>query len=193
VKAEREAWFELQPEFDPSKLVFVDETGATTKMARLRGRSPRGERCRAAVPHGHWKTTTLVAGLRLDGLSAPMLIDGAMDGAAFAAWVERLRAEPRPGRYRRSRQSARPQGDGGPGGDRTGWRDAALPASLQPRLQSDRAGLRQAEGAPAARRPPAHSTLSRTPSPRRSTPSIPPSAPITLPTQATSQIDPKML
>jgi transposase len=59
-------------------------------MARLRGRSPRGERCRAAVPHGHWKTTTLVAGLRLDGLSAPMLIDGAMNGAAFTAWVERL-------------------------------------------------------------------------------------------------------
>ena len=51
--------------------------GATTKMARLRGRSPRGERCRAAVPHGHWKTMTLVAGLRLDRLSAPMLIDSA--------------------------------------------------------------------------------------------------------------------
>jgi transposase len=90
VKARREAWFELQPDLDPLKLVFVDETGATTKMARLRGRSPRGERCRAAVPHGHWKTTTLVAGLRLDGMSAPMLIDGAMDGAAFVAWVERL-------------------------------------------------------------------------------------------------------
>src|SRR5699024_7223970 len=45
---------------------------------------------RASVPHGHWKTTTLIAGLRLDGMSAPMLIDGAMDGAAFAAWVERL-------------------------------------------------------------------------------------------------------
>lgn len=90
MKAEREAWFELQPDLDPARLIFVDETGATTKMARLRGRSRRGERCRAAVPHGHWKTTTLVAGLRLDGLSAPMLIDGAMNGDAFAAWVERL-------------------------------------------------------------------------------------------------------
>jgi transposase len=90
VKARREARFELQPDLDPLKLVFVDETGAATKMARLRGRSPRGERCRAAVPHGHWKTTTLVAGLRIAGLSAPMPIDGAMDGAAFAAWVERL-------------------------------------------------------------------------------------------------------
>jgi transposase len=70
------------------KLVFIDETGASTKMARLRGRSPRGERCRAAIPHGHWKTTTLVAGLRLDGLTAPMVIDGAMNGEAFAAYAE---------------------------------------------------------------------------------------------------------
>ena len=88
MKARREAWFELQPDLDPTKLVFLDETGATTKMARLRGRSPRGERCRAAVPHGHWKTTTLVAGLRLDGLTAPMVIDGAMNGEAFTAYAE---------------------------------------------------------------------------------------------------------
>src|SRR4249919_1764128 len=57
-------------------------------MARLRGRSPRGERCRAAVPHGHWKTTTLVAGLRLGGLTAPMVLDGAMNGDAFTAYAE---------------------------------------------------------------------------------------------------------
>ena len=57
-------------------------------MARLRGRSPRGERCRAAVPHGHWKTTTLVAGLRLGGLMAPMIVDGAMNGDAFTAYAE---------------------------------------------------------------------------------------------------------
>ena len=68
--------------------MFLDETGATTKMARLRGRSPKGERCRAAIPHGHWKTTTLVAGLRLDGLTAPMVIDGAMNGAAFTTYAE---------------------------------------------------------------------------------------------------------
>jgi transposase len=61
-------------------------------MARLRGRSPKGERCRAAVPHGHWKTTTLVAGLRLDGLTAPMVIDGAMNGDAFTAYAETLLA-----------------------------------------------------------------------------------------------------
>ena len=92
MKARREAWFDLQPELDPEKLVFLDETGATTKMARLRGRSPRGERCRAAVPHGHWKTTTLVAALRLDGLAAPMVIHGAMNGEAFTAYAETLLA-----------------------------------------------------------------------------------------------------
>ena len=67
--------------------MFLDETGATTKMARLRGRSPKGEPCRAAVPHGHWKTTTLVAALRLDGLTAPMVIEGAMNGAAFTTFA----------------------------------------------------------------------------------------------------------
>lgn len=92
MKARREAWFEAQPDLDPARLVFLDETGATTKMARLRGRSPRGERCRAAVPHGHWKTTTLVAGLRLDGMTAPMVIDGAMTGDAFTAYAETLLA-----------------------------------------------------------------------------------------------------
>lgn len=78
----------MQPELDPARLVFIDETGATTKMARLRGRAPRGERCRAAVPHGHWKTTTFTAGLRLSGLTAPMVLDGPMHGAAFRAYVE---------------------------------------------------------------------------------------------------------
>lgn len=56
-------------------------------MARLYGRAPRGERCRAPVPHGHWKTTTFVGGLTLDGVVAPMTIDGAMTGAAFLAYV----------------------------------------------------------------------------------------------------------
>jgi transposase len=59
-------------------------------MARLRGRSKRGERCRAAVPHGHWKTTTFTAGLRLSGITAPMVIDGAMNGPAFLAYVEQV-------------------------------------------------------------------------------------------------------
>ena len=90
VAARRWAWFESQPDLDPRRLVFIDETGASTKMARLRGRSKRGQRCRAAVPHGHWKTTTFTAGLRLDGLTAPMLLDGPMNGVAFLAYVEQV-------------------------------------------------------------------------------------------------------
>lgn len=59
-------------------------------MARLRGRALRGERCRAPVPHGHWKTTTFVGALRLDGMTAPMVLDGAMNGPAFLAYVEQV-------------------------------------------------------------------------------------------------------
>lgn len=73
-------------------MIFIDETGASTKMARLRGRAVRGERCRASVPHGHWKTTTFTAGLRLSGLTAPMVLDGAMNGPAFLAYVEQVLA-----------------------------------------------------------------------------------------------------
>ena len=80
----------MQPHLEATKLVFIDETGATTSTARRRGRSPPGKRCRASVSHGHWKTTTLVCGLRLDGLTAPMVIDGAMDGAAFRAYASTL-------------------------------------------------------------------------------------------------------
>jgi len=72
--------------------VFIDETGASTKMARRYGRSPRGERCRASVPHGHWKTTTFVGALRLEGMTAPMILDGAMHGDAFLAYVEQVLA-----------------------------------------------------------------------------------------------------
>ena len=61
-------------------------------MARLRGRSRRGARCRAAVPHGHWKTTTFTAGLRRTGMIAPMVLDGAMNGPAFLAYVEQILA-----------------------------------------------------------------------------------------------------
>jgi len=98
VKARRRTWFDGQPDLEPSKLIFIDETSASTKMARLRGRARRGERCRAPVPHGHWKTTTFTAGLRLDGLSAPMLLDGPMTGPAFLAYAEQVLApQLRPG------------------------------------------------------------------------------------------------
>ncbi len=86
----RRLWFDQQPDLDPERLIFIDETGVNTKMARLRGRAPRGERCRAAIPHGHWKTTTFTAGLRTSGMTAPMLLDGPMHGAAFLAYVEQV-------------------------------------------------------------------------------------------------------
>ena len=72
--------------------MFIDETGASTKMARLRGRARRGLRCRSPVPHGHWKTTTFTGALRLTGMTAPMVLDGAMNGAAFRAYVEQVLA-----------------------------------------------------------------------------------------------------
>jgi transposase len=89
---QRRDWFDAQLDLDPEKLVFIDETGLSTKMARLRGRSLKGERCRAAVPHGHWKTTTFTGALRLTGMTAPMVLDGAMNGDAFRAYVEQVLA-----------------------------------------------------------------------------------------------------
>jgi transposase len=86
----REAWFDGQPDLDPARLVFIDETGLSTKMSRLRGRSPRGERCRSGIPHGHWKTTTFTGALRLSGMTAPMVLDGPMNGTAFRAYVEQV-------------------------------------------------------------------------------------------------------
>src|ERR1700710_3152313 len=90
VAARREAWFEDQPDLDPTRLVFIDETGASTKMARLRGRAKRGQRCRSSVPHGHWMTTTFTGALRLSGMTAPMVLDGPMNGDAFEAYVEQV-------------------------------------------------------------------------------------------------------
>jgi hypothetical protein len=79
-----------QPKLVAPRLVFIDETAVTTKMVRHHGRSARGERLVANVPHGHWKTLTLVAALRIDGLTAPYVIDGAMDGPSFLAYVEQV-------------------------------------------------------------------------------------------------------
>lgn len=90
--AKREVWFEAQPDLDPERLVFIDETSASTKMARLYGRSKRGTRCRAPVPHGHWKTTTFAGALRLSGLTAPMVLDGAMTGKWFTAYAQQVLA-----------------------------------------------------------------------------------------------------
>ena len=86
----RREWFEGQIDLDPERLVFIDETWASTNMARLHGRAPKGERLRAGIPQGHWKTTTFVAGLRLTGLMATMVLDGPINREAFQAYVEQL-------------------------------------------------------------------------------------------------------
>jgi hypothetical protein len=74
---------------DPARFVFLDETGTATNLARRYG---RGARLVAAVPHGHWRTTTFVAGLRQSGIVAPLVLDGAMTGTAFRAYVEQFLA-----------------------------------------------------------------------------------------------------
>jgi transposase len=71
-------------------LIFLDETWATTNMARSHGRAPRGERLVASVPYGHWHTTTFLCGLRQDGLVAPLVLDGAVNGEAFLAYIEQM-------------------------------------------------------------------------------------------------------
>ena len=73
-------------------MVFIDETGASTKMARRYGRCPKGQRLTMAVPHGHWKTTTFLAALRHDRIDAPCVIDGPMNGELFRAYVEQFLA-----------------------------------------------------------------------------------------------------
>ena len=91
-------WFDAQPDLEPSQLVFIDETWASTNMARTHGRAPRGQRLRAAIPHGHWKTTTFVAGLRTSGMVAPMVLDGPINGELFQAYIDQvLFPELRPG------------------------------------------------------------------------------------------------
>jgi len=90
VKAQRQAWRAAQPALDPARLVFVDETWASTNLARRYGRAPAGERVVGAVPQGHWQTTTFVAALRADGKTAPLVVDGAIDGESFVAYVEQV-------------------------------------------------------------------------------------------------------
>ena len=76
----------------PARLIFVDETGAATNMARRYGRSPRGKRLDGPVPHGHWKSTTFVGGLTSRGFVAPYVLDGAINGTIFTAWIEQMLA-----------------------------------------------------------------------------------------------------
>src|ERR1700704_4148961 len=84
----RRRWMREQGMFDPARLVFIDETWTNTSMVRLRGRCPRGERLIGYAPHGHWKTLTFVAGLRHRAMVAPFVLEGAMNGPMFLAYVK---------------------------------------------------------------------------------------------------------
>ena len=95
---QREEWFDGQTDLDPERLVFIDETWTATNMTRSHGRCAKGERLRMGFPHGHRKTTTLVAALRMTGMVAPMVLDGPINGDWFEAYVVRvLVPELRPG------------------------------------------------------------------------------------------------
>lgn len=94
----RDQWKIEQSQYDARRLIFIDETWAKTNMTRLRGRSPRGERLIAKVPHGHWNTTTLIAALGIEGVRCSTVVDGPVDGDVFEAFVAQVLVEQlRPG------------------------------------------------------------------------------------------------
>ena len=88
----RTLWRAAQLGLDPRRLVFIDESWFTTNMARLRGRALRGQRVIDRVPHGHWKTTTLVSALDLFGIRCALELDGAVNRLAFEAFLEHVLA-----------------------------------------------------------------------------------------------------
>jgi transposase len=87
VAAARQRWRALQGTLDRSRLVFIDETWAKTNLTRTHGRCRRGLRLKAKVPYGRWRTSTFLAALRHDGIDAPFVIEGAIDGASFEAYI----------------------------------------------------------------------------------------------------------
>jgi transposase len=123
-----------QASLDPSRLVFIDETGTSTTMARRRGRSSRGPRLIGYVPHGHWKITTFVATLCCNAIMAPFVIDRPMNGPIFTAYVTHCLMPTLTRRHRRHGQSQAPQGQGCRQGDRSGQHQGALPAAYSPDL-----------------------------------------------------------
>ena len=88
VARKRKRWKAWQSRFDPRRLVFIDETWIKTNMAPLRGWGPKGKRLRGFAPHGRWRTMTFLAALRCDGLTAPCVFDGPINGECFRAYVE---------------------------------------------------------------------------------------------------------
>jgi transposase len=90
VSRRRAQWRNYQGLIDPARLIFIDETWAKTNMTRTHGWAPRGARLVDRVPHGHWKTSTFLAGLRHDRIVAPCLFDGPINGERFLAYVEQV-------------------------------------------------------------------------------------------------------
>jgi transposase len=90
VARKRMRWKAYQVRIDPRRLVFIDETWTKTNMAPLRGWAPKGQRLRAKVPFGHWKTMTFLASLRHDRIEAPWVFDGPVNGDSFRVYVERI-------------------------------------------------------------------------------------------------------
>lgn len=86
----RQDWASEQPSLPVRRLVFLDETSATTSTTLTWGRSPKGQRCRGVAPAGHWRTTTFVCALSTQELRAPLVLDGPINGAAFRAWLEQF-------------------------------------------------------------------------------------------------------
>lgn len=90
VQVARKKWRNQQAEWSADRLVFIDETGLNTKMTRLYGRAKTSERCVASAPFGHWHSNTFIAALRTDGLHAPWILDGAMNGRSFLSYVTKV-------------------------------------------------------------------------------------------------------
>ena len=146
VARRRLQWQARQATIDPKRLVFIDETWTKTNMAPLRGWGPRGRRLIGKAPHGRWRTLTFLAALRHDRIDAPCLFRGPINGQKFLAYVEQFLVptlQPRdiviPDNLASHKSKGRTQG-----GPRQ-RRQAPLPAALQPRPQSHRTGLRQAQ------------------------------------------------
>ena len=148
----RRRWIREQGLLDSTHLVFIDETSVNTNMTRAYGRGLEGERVIGRVPFAAWKTLTFVAALRCEGMTAPMLIKGAMNGEAFLAYIEQCLV------------STLERGDivimdnvpshkvDGVSSNRSRWRHPALFAAVFPRPQSDRGRLQRMQGVPAQMR-----------------------------------------
>jgi hypothetical protein len=131
-------------------MVFIDETWAKTNMTRTHGWCTKGEALIDKVPHGHWKTLTFIAGLRHDGIVAPCVLDGPINGESFTAWVEQfLIPVLEPGSIVVVEQPRQPQGTGGAQDAQGGGHQAVLPAALLARSEPHRRDVLQAQTPPA--------------------------------------------